>query len=183
MLQVFQKHVASIYSKCFICFQTSIAIFYYLDIALFHTCCSSMFQMFQLFESYVVASGFMLQACVLNVSSTFRRMLYSNVFYVASVLCCTAKGERTGRTECWGADGRSRWGRRTVVLRSGRARGMLVLRCTSRLLSAAPAKREEGVRGDRRAQRRGEGRQDQGKDGRGGCAGVRALATPFFYSI
>jgi len=33
MLQVFQKHVGSICSKYFICFQTYVAIFFYLDVA------------------------------------------------------------------------------------------------------------------------------------------------------
>jgi hypothetical protein len=62
MLQVFQRHVASACSKYFICFHTSVAIFFYLDIAyVSHICCNSMFQMFQLFQSYIAASGFMLQ--------------------------------------------------------------------------------------------------------------------------
>jgi hypothetical protein len=32
ILQVFQKHVASVCSKCFICFQTYVAIIFYLDV-------------------------------------------------------------------------------------------------------------------------------------------------------
>jgi hypothetical protein len=63
--------------------------------------------MFQLFQSYVVVSGFMLQVVfgcfmcstnmlqvrVLNVSYVFKRILHSNVFYVANVSCCMAGGE------------------------------------------------------------------------------------------
>jgi hypothetical protein len=64
--------------------------------------------MFQLFQPYVAASGFhiasilfgcfmcfthMLQVHVPNISSVFRRTLHSNVFHVASVLCCSAGDE------------------------------------------------------------------------------------------
>jgi hypothetical protein len=110
-------HVAAVCSKCF----SSLSLMLQQVVS----CCKRVFQMFHLLSGVCCIQMF---------------------FYVASVLCCTARGERTGRAECWGADGRSRWGWRMVVLRSGRARGMLVLRCTSRLLSAAPAKREKGVR-------------------------------------
>jgi hypothetical protein len=48
----------SVYSKCFICFRRIFASVFYQDVAyILHICCKSMFQMFQ---SYVAASVFML---------------------------------------------------------------------------------------------------------------------------
>ena len=101
MLQVFQGHVTSVCSKCFIYFRTYVAIVFNLDVAYvaivyskclscfslmlqqvvfmlqvffwmcscaLHTCCKSMFQMFDLFS---------VLCCI----------------YVTSVLCCSAGGK------------------------------------------------------------------------------------------
>jgi hypothetical protein len=90
MLQVFQRHVARVRSKCFICFHLFIAIFFYLDVAyVSHICCNSMFQMFQLFQSYVAASGFMLQIANLDVScvSHMLQVHVSNVHLLSDVCC------------------------------------------------------------------------------------------------
>ena len=98
-----------------------------------HICCNSMFQIFQLFQSYVAASDFMLQVTIFgcfmcfthmlqmhipNVYLYFRHMLHSNIFYVASVLCCSAGdgagGQLDGASGTLGgvADGGT-WGGRT----------------------------------------------------------------------
>jgi hypothetical protein len=138
MLQVFQRHAANICSKYFICFQTSVTIIFLSGCSyVSHICCNSMFQCFscfslmlsKLFHIASCKSGcfmcftHMLQMRVLNVSSTFKRMLRLNVFHVASVLCCTAGGERTRRVVRGGpADGGAA---------SARAGGMLVLNCSS----------------------------------------------------
>jgi hypothetical protein len=59
---VFQMHVASICSNVSFVFQTYIAIAFYLDIAyVLHICCNSSSKIFPLFQSYVAASGIMLQ--------------------------------------------------------------------------------------------------------------------------
>jgi hypothetical protein len=60
MLQVFQKHVASVYSKCFICFQTYVAIvFLILLLRKFYTyvatVCSKCFSCFNLMLQQVVS--------------------------------------------------------------------------------------------------------------------------------
>jgi hypothetical protein len=123
MLQVFQRHVASVCSKYFIGFRRSVSIWM---LYMFHTYMSrkSMFEMFQLFQSYVAISVFMLQVTsvlseycirfthtfqvyVLNVSSA------SDVCYIPSVLyfkgresCGTARtpedGARRARGDRWG---------------------------------------------------------------------------------
>jgi hypothetical protein len=66
---------------------------------------------------------------------------------------------------------------------AGHTGGMLGLSCSSRLLSAARAEREEGVRGDRRVQRQGEVCAWGGTKADGGGLRVRpnvhALAMPF----
>jgi hypothetical protein len=58
MLQVFQRYVASDYSKCFICFRRMLQVFY-LDVAYvavaIHIYCKCLFQMFHLFRSHVAS--------------------------------------------------------------------------------------------------------------------------------
>jgi len=62
MLQAFVQNVSSV-------FQSYVAIVFYLDVAyVSHIFCNSMFQMFQLFQSYVAASDFKLQIAILDVS-------------------------------------------------------------------------------------------------------------------
>jgi hypothetical protein len=57
---VFQGHVISIRSKYFIYFRYMLQAFH-LDIGYVkHICCKSMFEMFQLFQSYVAISVFIL---------------------------------------------------------------------------------------------------------------------------
>jgi hypothetical protein len=87
--------------------------------------------------------------------------------YVASVLCCTAGSERIGCVARQGGGGLGYWGPADGVLWSGRAGDMLVLNCSSQLLSAARIEREEEFRGDRRAQRQSEVRAWVGEGGRG----------------
>jgi hypothetical protein len=106
MSQVFQMHVASICSKYFICFQTYVAIVFYLDVAyVSHICCNSMFQNVSVvsvlcysrwfhvasckcyFFGCFICSTHMLQVHVPSISFIFRRMLHSKkimlqVFYV-----------------------------------------------------------------------------------------------------
>jgi hypothetical protein len=101
-----------------------------------HTCCKCMFQMIHY----------------------FRCMFHSNNFHVASVLCCSVGDEP--RASGLGARRVGGWW--TGVLEaderwcySQRALGVLVPCYSSRLLSAARAEREDGVRGDRRVQRQG----------------------------
>ena len=116
---------------------------------------------------------YMSQVCFLNVSSTFRHMLHSNVFHIANVLCCTAGGERTGRA--------AHGGPVTVVLRSEHAKGVLVLSCSAWLPSVACAKRGGG-QSDRWTQRQGEVRaRDKAKTDKGKLhvrPDIRTLATP-----
>jgi hypothetical protein len=67
--------------KCFICFQTYVAIAFYLDIAyVLHICCNSSSKIFQPFQSYVAASGIMLQ-----VASVIFWMFHVFHTHVASV--------------------------------------------------------------------------------------------------
>jgi hypothetical protein len=85
MLQVFQRHIASVSDACcsrlfkiFHLFKTYVASVFYLDIALvLHICCKSMFEIFHLFQSYVTINVFMLQiASVLSrCCICFTRML------------------------------------------------------------------------------------------------------------
>jgi hypothetical protein len=57
-------------SKCFVYFRRMLQVFFNLDVAyVSHICCKSMFQMFQLFHSYVVVSVFMLQVFYPDVAS------------------------------------------------------------------------------------------------------------------
>ena len=89
MLQVFQRYVVSVYSKCFYCCRSMLQVFYqdvaYVSVTI-HICCKRLFKMFHLFQTYVtsVLSGcyiccggytHMLEAYVLNVSTV-------------SVVCC-----------------------------------------------------------------------------------------------
>jgi hypothetical protein len=60
-----------------------------------------------------------------------------------------------------------------VLLLSRCSRGVLVLSYSSRLLSVAHVERGEGIRGDPRAQRHGEGR----RSGLRRRPDIRALAT------
>jgi hypothetical protein len=89
MSQVFQRLVASVYSKGFI----SCCKRFDLDVAyVSYICYKSMFQMFQLFQSYVAVSVFMLQVTsVLSGSCIcFIRMLQMYVINVSSAsdVCC-----------------------------------------------------------------------------------------------
>jgi hypothetical protein len=81
-----------------------------------------------------------LQVRVPNVSSTFRRMLHSNVFHFASVLCCT---RRVGGPADGGAVVGVRW-------------GVLVLNCLSLTPKCYP-------RGERRRLGAAGGRRDEAK--------------------
>jgi hypothetical protein len=100
MLQVFQRHVASVSediasvcSKCFMCFRRLMQAFFYLDVAhVSHICCKSTFEVFKLFQSYVAISVFMLQvASVLSGCCIyFTHMLQVYILNVsfASDICC-----------------------------------------------------------------------------------------------
>jgi hypothetical protein len=110
--------------------------------------------MFQLFQSYVAASGFMLQAAIFDVSCvshTYCECMFQmfhlfldvcciQMFSCCKFLCCLVGGE----PRMSGLGVRRVGGWRTVVLRSGHAGGMLVLSCPSQLLSVARAEREVG---------------------------------------
>jgi hypothetical protein len=61
MMQLFQRHVASVVQSVSSISDVCCKFFFNLDVAyVSHICCKSMFQMFQLFHSYVVVSVFML---------------------------------------------------------------------------------------------------------------------------
>jgi len=57
---------------------------------MFDTCCKTMFQWFQLFQSYVAVSVFMLQVFYLNVIYVFTHMfqVYVPNISSASDVCC-----------------------------------------------------------------------------------------------
>jgi hypothetical protein len=104
ILQAFIQNVSSVskcllqsfLSGCCICF-THILQWYVPNVsAILVLRCSKWFHIASCKSGCFVCFTHILQVYVLNVSSTFRRMLHSNVFYVASVLYCTARGERTG---------------------------------------------------------------------------------------
>jgi hypothetical protein len=82
ILQWLYTYVASVCSKCFICFKRMLEVFY-LDIAYvamaIYVCCKCMFQMFHLFQTYVAT----LQVFYLNV--VYVPMLHMFQTYVASV--------------------------------------------------------------------------------------------------
>jgi hypothetical protein len=142
-------------------------IVFYLNVAyVSHICCNSMFQMFLLFLSYVVASGSMLQVAILDVfyvSHTCCKCMFQ-MFFMLQVLYVVRPGTSRGR-----ADAGTR-GRQMVVLLSVCAGGVLVFSSSSWLLSAARTEREEWVRGDRRVQRlRRSACVGWGEDGWGWC--------------
>jgi hypothetical protein len=101
ILQVFQKHVASVCSKCFICFRMYVAIFFYMHVAYVFTHmlqyhvlnvsavsvlrCSKCFFMLQLFYLDV---AYVLHTCCKRCSKyfiCFECMLHS------SVSCCKCR--------------------------------------------------------------------------------------------
>jgi len=142
MLQVFQRHVASVCSKYFIYFQAYVVIVFYLNVAYVDTIS------FQMFQSYVAASGFHVVSCkcfiwmfcifhtyVASACSKYficfeTYVAFKCFFHVISVLCCWAGSEP-------GAGG---WG----CCSRGCAGCVLVLSRSSRLPSSA---RTERVRG------------------------------------
>jgi hypothetical protein len=151
MLQVFQMQVASVCSKCFICFQTYVAIVFYLDVAyVSHICCNSMFHNVSAILCLMLQQ--VVSCCKLQVlffldvswvphtyckcmykSSFFQTYVAFKFFHVASVSCCLA------RASCGQADGVG-----------GRCRGRTDGCSTrghagSRLSSVARAVREERV--------------------------------------
>jgi hypothetical protein len=71
MLQVFQRYVARVYSKYFICFRCMLQVFYldvaYIAVAI-HICWKRMLHMFHLFQSYMLQKYFMLQVRTTVVS-------------------------------------------------------------------------------------------------------------------
>jgi hypothetical protein len=117
MLQVFQRHVASVWSKYFIYFPyVCCNIFFIWMMYMFHTyvatICSKCFSCFSLILQQVVfmlqvASGWfvcfthMLQVRVSNVSSTFRCVCCIQIFFMLQVFHIlwprTSRGERIGR--------------------------------------------------------------------------------------
>jgi len=88
MLHVFQKHVASIYSKCFIYFQTYVTIVFYLNVAYVFThmlqryvpnvlavlvlCCSKCFFMLHLFYLYVAYVSHTYCKCMSQIFHLFQ---------------------------------------------------------------------------------------------------------------
>jgi hypothetical protein len=133
VLQVFQRFVQNVSSVPDTCCKRSDLNIAYVS----HTCCNNMFQMFQLFQSYVAVSVFMLQvASVLSrccicfthpyvASVRFRCVSYVSCiheFYVARVLCCLES------QEAWGVmvtrqgvreRGAASWDRRSDVIGAG----------------------------------------------------------------
>jgi hypothetical protein len=112
MLQVFQMNDAIVCSKCFICFQTYVAIIFYLDVAyVSHICCNYMLQnisavlvlccikwfhvasckcyfwMFHVFYTHVANACSKCFICVQIYVASKKKL------YVTSVLCCLARGE------------------------------------------------------------------------------------------
>jgi hypothetical protein len=71
MLQVFQRYVARVYSKCLIYFRCMLQVFY-LDVAYvavaIHICWKRMLHMFHLFQLYMLQKYFMLQVRTTGVS-------------------------------------------------------------------------------------------------------------------
>jgi hypothetical protein len=102
MLQVFQRHVGSVSNVCSKCFCSRPMLKCSdLDVAyVSHICCNNMFRMFQLFESYVAVSVFMLQVssvlsgcciCFIHILQVYVSDVSSVHMYVAlSVSCCTS---------------------------------------------------------------------------------------------
>jgi hypothetical protein len=164
MLQVFQRHVVSVCSKCFICFSDlCLQAFLIWLLHMFHTYCKSMSQWFQLCQSYVAVTVFMLQVasvlsgccvcfthmvkCICFKWYAFRRILHSSVSYFRCVF-----------RESWGTEsyrrGRARphpvsqvpparregsgvAGKETWAQRQGRVRVRSVARWTRRVTWAS----------------------------------------------
>ena len=99
MLQVFQRHVASVCSKCFICFRHMLQAFWFRCCICFtymlqeyvrnvsvvsFLCCNKCFYVasYKCLSRCCICFTHMLQVYILNVSSAFRLMLH------LSVLCC-----------------------------------------------------------------------------------------------
>ena len=87
MLQVFQRHVASVCSKCFICFQTYVANVFDLDVV--YVAASVLFWMFHVFHKDVARAC---SKCFICFQSYVAFML--QVFYV--VRLGRARGRLTG---------------------------------------------------------------------------------------
>jgi hypothetical protein len=152
--------------------------------------------MFQLFQSYIVASGFMLQVasvflCFMSTSHTCCKSMFqyfiwfwSYVAFILQVFYVVRPGASRGPAD--GARGVP-GGRRMRVLQVGARWGVLVLSRSSRLLCVActESQREEGSgEGPAGAETRLVRTRWWGKGGRGrvarasGHSDVRALATP-----
>jgi hypothetical protein len=118
MLQVFQMHVASICSKCFIYFQNYVAIVFDLDVAyVSHICCNCMFQNVSAISvsccskwfyvasckccvfGYFVCSTYILQVHVPSISSVLRRMLLLIFFSCCKCFIVLFGRERGGEQE------------------------------------------------------------------------------------
>jgi hypothetical protein len=89
MLKVFQRHIVSVCSKYFIYFHFP-DVCCNLFLSRYCICSTHMFQMFQLFQSYVAASGFMLQVTNLDVSYVLHiccKCVFQ-MFQLLSDICC-----------------------------------------------------------------------------------------------
>jgi hypothetical protein len=83
MLQVFQKHVVSICSKCSISRCRLQSFFIRLLHMFSHICCNSMFQIFQLFQSYVASVLSRYCICFTHLLQAY----VPNVLFVSNVCC------------------------------------------------------------------------------------------------
>jgi hypothetical protein len=113
LLQVFRKHVASVCSKYFICLQRMLQSFFIW--MLHHVSHIHYSSMFQLFQSYIAANGFMLQVAILDISCVSHTCCKCTfqMFHLCLDVCSIqiffmlkcfmlfdrrrAEGERTGR--------------------------------------------------------------------------------------
>jgi hypothetical protein len=110
MLQVFQKHVASVCLKCFICFQTYVAIVFYLDVAnVSHICCQLQSWMFHVFHTHVASAC---SKCFIY----FQMYIALKCFSYCKCFMLFDRG-RAEDEQIWRA---TRWGRWTRALRAGR---------------------------------------------------------------
>ena len=95
MLQAFVQNISFVTDVCCKHFDLDVA---YVS----HICCNSMFQMFHVFQSSVVASVFMLQVVsvlsgccicfhtyVVSVCSTVSDVCFIQVFHIAHISCCS----------------------------------------------------------------------------------------------
>jgi hypothetical protein len=83
MSQAFVQSVSSVSDACYKHFDLDVS---YVP----HIYCKSMFQMFQLFHSYIAVSIFMLQVFYLNVAYVFTHMLQvyvSNISFASDLYC------------------------------------------------------------------------------------------------